>query len=176
MVLGEVCGFFIRSNRVETDSTLGLRRSSGLESKRTKAISASDTTPATAAMRSTVRRLRGHEIVQPAPGMRKPTSSSSPGGLQQHQQGGQQGDGEQEGHDHADAGDLAQFGDAGIGGGQEGEEAGRGGGGGQRQRHADAAPGAASALARSSLLDSARCDSAPRTGCRNPPPGRQTAR
>ena len=48
-VLGEVSGFFIRSNRVATDSTLGLRRFRGLESKRTKNIRPSDTRPATPA-------------------------------------------------------------------------------------------------------------------------------
>ena len=43
MVLGEVRGFFIRSNSVETDSILGLRRSSGLESNCTSGIKASAT-------------------------------------------------------------------------------------------------------------------------------------
>src|SRR5689334_22821729 len=129
MVLGEVSGFRIRSNRVATDSTLGLRRSSGLESNRTKAINPSDRTPAAAATRITLRRLRVMTSSNRAR-LLKPTSSSSPGGLSSISMA-KHGDGEQEGHDHADAGDLSQFGHAGIGGGEEGEKA-RGGGGGRQ--------------------------------------------
>ena len=79
-VLGEVMGFFIRSSKVETDSTAGLRRSSGLESNLTNAISPSDMAPATAAMRMTLRRLRAMKSSRRARPV-KPTSSSSPGGL-----------------------------------------------------------------------------------------------
>src|SRR5581483_6079560 len=62
MVLGEVCGFFIKSNRVETDSTLRLRRSRGLESKRSSTDSTSATTSAKAAIRNTVRRWRARYL------------------------------------------------------------------------------------------------------------------
>ena len=80
MVLGEVCGFFIRSNRVETDSTLGLRRSSGSESNVTKYIRPSETRPAPAATRITALRLRVMKSSS-RPRLVKPISSSSPGGF-----------------------------------------------------------------------------------------------
>ena len=53
----------------------------------------------------------------------------------QHRDAGQVGD------EHADAGDLAEFGYAAIGGGQERQEARRNGGGGKRERNAGAGAG-----------------------------------
>ena len=91
-------------------------------------------------MRSTLRRLRVMKSSS-LPRLLKAHILVLAGRIEQHQHGGQHGDGKQERHDHADAGDLPQLGDAGIGGGQEGKEAGGGGGGGQRQGNAHAAPG-----------------------------------
>ena len=143
--VGRGLGFFIRSNRVETDSTLGLRRSSGLESNRTK-----DHQHQRHHARAPPRpapRAGGARCMKSSSGARlaKPTSSSSPGGFSSISSAGSMVMRQQEGHDHADAGDLAQFRHAGIGGGQEGEEAGRRRGRRQRQRHAHAAPGAGTA-------------------------------
>ena len=78
--LGDVIGFFIRSNNVETDSTLGLRRLRGLESNCTKGISTSDITPAAPATQITRLRLRVMKSSS-GPSALKPTSSSSPFGL-----------------------------------------------------------------------------------------------
>ena len=80
IVLGDVCGFFIRSNRVETDSTLGLRRSSGSESKRRNTIITSDMAAATVATTITWRRWAVMKS-STRPSAAKPTSSYSPGGF-----------------------------------------------------------------------------------------------
>ena len=58
-----------------------------------------------------------------------------PGRVEQFQERWQHGDAGGEGHQHADAGDLAEFRNALVVGRQEREESGRGGHRGERQRH-----------------------------------------
>ena len=92
-----------------------------------------------------------HETGRPARANAKPSGSGSPGGLSTRQQRRQQRDAGEIRDDHADAGDLAELGDAAIVGRQERQEAGRDRGGRERQRRADVcAPRARARACRSS--------------------------
>ena len=151
MVLGVVFGSFIRSSSVATDSTLALRRCSGLKSN----CSRGSSTRLPAATMPAIGEDPGATPHQ-KPIERGERGIAHGGALsrrtQQREQRRQHGDAGNERDDHAGAGDHAELGHAAIFGRQERIEAGRDRRGGERQRAADfARRRRASASCKSSL-------------------------
>ena len=136
MVFGVVSGSRIRSRKVATASVVGLRRFSGLVSKRSKGRQAAAASASSACRHGDAARPARQEAVE-----RRQRGIADrlllllrPG---EDQPGGQGGQADHDADQHAGRGDDAEFGQAAVVGRQEGQEAGA-----ERQRgEPDARPG-----------------------------------